>query len=746
MSAKATSGTVPSRVAMKRTLLTVALALLAAAPAQAGDVTMVARDIPLGSRTLQSSRPPIRFNMLGLHWRGPGSVAFRTRSLAGRWSAWRDADADTGPDPGSPENHAAGWRDGNLDWTGPADRVQFRVEGKVARLRAYYVWSRPTTPVLRKLSLAGSPSIVPRSAWKADEKITRGETLYAPVLKLAIVHHTAGTNAYTPAQAGAIVRGIEVYHVKANGWNDIGYNFLVDRYGTVYEGRAGGVDKNVIGAHALGFNSGTVGIALIGNGATATPTAAQQDALVRLLAWRLDIAHIDPLSQVVFTSGGNSKFRAGKVVTLRAMSGHRDTGPSECPGGRAYALLPALTERVARTGLPKLYSVAASGTVGGRIRFQGRLSSALPWTVTVANARGTVVASGKGRSSVVDWTWNSAGVGKGRYAWTIDAGPTVLPGTGSLGAPLKVSIPAKPTPVPVPAPAPLPVPAPVVTPRPQPVPGGVSDLLSGLTVTPGTLTPAADGSGGLAAVGFVLTAPALVTATVSTTSTGAPPLMTLLSAGVSAGQSSFQWDLGTLKEGRYRLSVVARPTGAGAVTRTADFVVARTLGGFTASPSVFSPNGDGVADTVGLAFSLSQSAPVQVAIQRNGVVVATVWSGQASPAQQAVAWDGTSNGVRLADGEYVAVVTGSTTLGAVSLLVTVVIDTTPPVLTLLDGPSLRFESSEAASVAIVVNGQALVVDVPRGVSAIPWTGGPVTSLSAQPRDAAGNVGAAVSWP
>ena len=93
------------------------------------------------------------------------------------------------------------------------------------------------------------------------------------------------------------MRGIEIYHVKANGWNDIGYNFLVDRYGTVYEGRGGGVTRNVIGAHSLGFNSGTVGVSLIGNFQSAAPPAASVSSLVRLLAWRLDVAHVDPLSQ-----------------------------------------------------------------------------------------------------------------------------------------------------------------------------------------------------------------------------------------------------------------------------------------------------------------------------------------------------------------------------------------------------------------------------------------------------------------
>ena len=74
------------------------------------------------------------------------------------------------------------------------------------------------------------------------------------------------------------MRGIEVYHVKGNGWNDIGYNFLVDRYGQVFEGRYGGIDRNVVGAHAEGFNTGSAGVALIGNYQSATPTAAQRRA------------------------------------------------------------------------------------------------------------------------------------------------------------------------------------------------------------------------------------------------------------------------------------------------------------------------------------------------------------------------------------------------------------------------------------------------------------------------------------
>ena len=108
---------------------------------------------------------------------------------------------------------------------------------------------------MRRLSIAGSPPIFTRRAWNANEAIRRGAPSYASSVQFAVVHHTAGSNSYTASQSAAIVRGIEVYHVQGNGWNDIGYNFLVDRFGTVYEGRFGGIDRNVVGAHALGFNT-----------------------------------------------------------------------------------------------------------------------------------------------------------------------------------------------------------------------------------------------------------------------------------------------------------------------------------------------------------------------------------------------------------------------------------------------------------------------------------------------------------
>ena len=118
----------------------------------------------------------------------------------------------------------------------PAIGIRYHTIGPVRDLRASFVRSPELRIPLRAVASAGAPPIVPRSAWGADESIRKGAVSYAPAIRFASVHHTAGTNNYSPAQAAAIMRGIEVYHVKSNGWNDIGYNFLVDRYGTVYEG------------------------------------------------------------------------------------------------------------------------------------------------------------------------------------------------------------------------------------------------------------------------------------------------------------------------------------------------------------------------------------------------------------------------------------------------------------------------------------------------------------------------------
>ena len=204
-----------------------------------------------------------------------------------------------------------------------------------------------------------------------------------------IVHHTAGPSTYAPEDSAAIVRGIELYHVKANGWNDIGYNFLVDRYGQVFEGRGGGM-------HAQRHRCARRGVQhrfrrhrrhrhVFGK----PPTRAAEDALGKLLAWRLDVGHVDPASSAMITSGGNAKLRAGSGAYLRAISGHRDAGFTACPGNALYARLGQLREVALTTGLPKLYEprlsrqarqVAPLRRRGCRRRFA--------WTVTVTGPGG----------------------------------------------------------------------------------------------------------------------------------------------------------------------------------------------------------------------------------------------------------------------------------------------------------------------------------------------------------------------
>ena len=304
------------------------------------------------------------------------------------------------------------------------------MRGNVSRLRAWFVSSPAAGVPARTLQTAGAPAIVPRAGWKADEKIRRAGPSFAANLRIAIVHHTAGANGYTAAQAPAIVRAIQLYHVKGNGWNDIGYNFLVDRFGTVYEGRYGGIEKNVVGAHAEGFNTGSVGVAVIGEYSSLAVAAKARSSLAELLAWRLDLAHVDPASTQSFISGGNARYGAGLPVFLRTVSGHRDTGFTDCPGTALYNLLNSIGGEVSRIGLPKLYAPTVSGTVPGTVRFRAKLSSPLPWIVDVYDAAGNAVASSNGTGANVDWTWDATAVMPGSYTYMIRSDQSLTPAQG----------------------------------------------------------------------------------------------------------------------------------------------------------------------------------------------------------------------------------------------------------------------------------------------------------------------------
>jgi hypothetical protein len=628
----------------------IALLALFVAPstAQAGGVTIVSRDLPVGGeRTLASTRAPSRFDLIGLHWQGPGTVLFRTHALSGRWSAWQAADDDNRPDPRTGEGASTrGWRLGSPVWTGASDRIQYRLRGRVSRLRAYYVGSPVEHGALRRLSVAGSPPIVTRSAWGGNELLRRNHPLYASSIRLAIVHHTATPNGYTPSQSAAIVRGIDVYHVKANGWNDIGYNFLVDRYGQVYEGRYGGMTRNVIGAHALGFNTGSVGIALIGNFMTAKPTSAAVQSLQRLIAWRLDLAHVDPVSTLTYVSGGSERWRSGTKVKLRAVSGHRDTGSTSCPGNNLYPVLNQIAFAAEQTGLPKLYAPIVRGRIGGPVTFSARLSGALPWTISVSGPDGRSVARGRGVGPTIAWTWDSTGFAAGRYTWTMDAGASVLPARGVVGS------------------APLPPP---------------SALIQSLSVSPDVVSPNGDGYADQGTVSYTLTARSAVTATVVDLN-GVPVAMLFSAQRQSARAVSFAWSPGDLQDGHYSLVLAAQSDDGRSQTATAAFTVDRVLSSVTTTPAAISPNGDGIDDTLTAAFALAGPGQVSVTILApDGSIVMALFSGQLGSGTYSFGWDGhTADGSTAPDGHYQVLVSVADALGTVTQTAGFDVTSAPP--------------------------------------------------------------------
>ena len=681
---------------MRTTVLAVALLLIAPTAAFGADLSTVTRDVSL--QTKQAS--VAKFNLVGLHWQGSGAVLFRTRSISGRWSAWRAAapEDEDGPDGGR-ERSRPGWRIGNPFWTGPSKRLQVRTRGRVSRVRAHYIWSRVQNVPLRRTSTAGSPLILSRLAWGANERIRRGRPKYANALRFAVVHHTAGSNTYSRAQSAAIVRGIQRYHVRSNRWDDIGYNFLVDKYGQIFEGRFGGIDRNVVGAHAQGFNEGSVGVALLGNYDAGAVTPAARQAVARLLAWRLDVAHLDPLSLLNWTSGGNPRFGTGIPVTLRVIGGHRDTGFTSCPGTRLYAELNSLALMVDLFGLPKLYTPKAVGGPGGLVRFTAELSEPLPWSVIVSDQNGSPVATGQGEGMAVDWVWDARTVPAGRYTYAIDAGPTVRPATGVIAGKTQTA------------------------------------ALTALA-RPALITPNGDGRQESTTIQYRLRAPATVTAAV--VDAAGVPVATLFTQRKLAGRHSFRWDAAGLPDGRYGVVLTAQDDAGITSTATVTVIVNRVLAGLRVVPQVLSPNGDGRWDTTKFRFGLNGHARVSVFVQRKGKTLGQVFAGERLGGPQAIEWNGRFGG-RLGTGEYLAVVRATTPVSTVVQTMEFGIDLVRPRLQFVSAPQLRFAVNEPADVTIVFDGTR-TVRVRRltpGRFNVP-TGGAFTSFRAVARDFAGN--------
>ncbi len=298
------------------------------------------------SRPLATGR---RFNLVGMRWRGRAepAIGVRVRRPGRGWSRWQaiDAHADHNPDPRSGEPLAAA---SDPLWVGSADAVQYRMSRRVDGLRLHFVNVGRRARARVRAAQAAEPAFVSRAAWGASQCRPREAPLYGTV-KAVQVHHTVSLNDYSPAEGPAIVLAVCRYHRNSNGWNDIGYNALVDKYGVLYEGRAGGLDRAVVGAQAQGFNSETAGIASIGDHTTVAATPETLSALANYIGWKLGV-HLQPLSgKVTLTSTGGSasRYGAGRKVTLDRVIGHRDTGRTACPGELLYAQLDDLRTMVA---------------------------------------------------------------------------------------------------------------------------------------------------------------------------------------------------------------------------------------------------------------------------------------------------------------------------------------------------------------------------------------------------------------
>ena len=389
-------------------------------------------------RTTGAIAAPRRFDLVGLGWRRGDRLQaqVRARRRGGRWSRWAPlhVTGDHGPDGAGPP---AGT---DPVWTGDADELQLRLRGTARGLHARFVRSGPAARAARRRAplaraarrqVPGAPAMITRSQWGGDAVVPRNAPSRGQV-QLAFVHHTVNANDYGPEDSAGIVLGIAKYHRNYNGWSDIGYNFLVDQYGQIFEGRAGGIDQAIVGAQAQGFNSVSTGVASLGTFTDVPLSAAGIDALGRIIGWKLGLHGVPAGGTVTVTSlgGASNRFKAGTAVTLQRVSGHRDGCATTCPGDSLYAQLAEIRARAAGAAGP-----AAGVTVRAlQTKLQGSRSAALSGVLRFPDG-----SSPAGATVEILWAAGTGGVAApiaragcaadGRWNATVE-----LPGTGTVRA------------------------------------------------------------------------------------------------------------------------------------------------------------------------------------------------------------------------------------------------------------------------------------------------------------------------
>ena len=344
------------------------------------------------SGPIETARP---FDLLGVRVAGADAeVEVRARGLDGRWTEWLPAHAADGhgPDAGGSGERTAGAGESSLTdpvWTGPARAFELRARRPLHDARVVLVDAgRPATAAAARRYVntnlpagAGQPRIIARSSWATASCRPRVPAVFGAI-DLAFVHHTVSSNSYAPSQSAGMVRSICLFHKYGNGWNDIGYNFVVDRYGQIFEARAGGVDEAIVGAQAGGYNVYSTGVALLGTFSGAGPPRKTFDTLARLLAWKLALHGVEVPGkvtvQVTRTGAPYSRYRAGARVRLNRISGHRDADTTTCPGAGMYRQLPRLRQSVRRLigtvgslTLQNLGNAPGTAAVGGLLSAGG---------------------------------------------------------------------------------------------------------------------------------------------------------------------------------------------------------------------------------------------------------------------------------------------------------------------------------------------------------------------------------------
>ncbi len=288
----------------------------------------------------------MEFSALGLHWLDDTpegtvlKVSVRFSSDGEDWSEWIpvSVEEDAGPD-NIDETKSAGETIGQLAFTDHGRYFQYRFDFRgaagatpsISRLTASYIDAKgynTSSMLLAAVSrFAGSlfsgpetaeaaPRIISRAEWGANEDYMQWDPEYV-VPKKQIIHHTVTSN--QDPDPAATVRSIYYYHAVSLGWGDIGYNYLVDRDGNIYEGRFGG--NAVVGGHAMEWNYGSIGIAVLGDYSSSYSTAATNEALISLMQWNSNINRIDP-----------NGFAEMLGTNLPNYLGHRDVGSTACPG------------------------------------------------------------------------------------------------------------------------------------------------------------------------------------------------------------------------------------------------------------------------------------------------------------------------------------------------------------------------------------------------------------------------------